>query len=155
LVAGNHPELPAAEDRIHRAYDHRLAGRGGGRAPSAGDQRGAAQREGGRRLPADHRIGAGERRGLQQPARGRPVGPALDLRPERVVPPDPRLQDPPVGGLPVRPGTIPRVTDDLRPDIEAWALANGFEVSSADVTGATPLLRTGALDTTDDAYMGE
>lgn len=47
------------------------------------------------------------------------------------------------------------MTDDLRPDIEAWALANGFEASSSDITGATPLLRTGALDTTDDAYMGE
>jgi hypothetical protein len=47
------------------------------------------------------------------------------------------------------------VNEELRPDIEAWALANGFQPSSADVTGATPLLRTGALDTTDDAYMGE
>jgi len=47
------------------------------------------------------------------------------------------------------------VTDELRPDIETWALANGFEASTADITGATPLLRTGALDTTDDAYMGE
>jgi hypothetical protein len=47
------------------------------------------------------------------------------------------------------------VNEELKPDIEAWASANGFELSSVDVTGATPLLRTGALDTTDDAYTGQ
>ena len=30
------------------------------------------------------------------------------------------------------------MNEELKPDIEAWATANGFELSSADVTGATP-----------------
>lgn len=47
------------------------------------------------------------------------------------------------------------MNEELQPDIQAWALANGFEVSSVDITGATPLLRAGFLDTTDDAYVGE
>ena len=47
------------------------------------------------------------------------------------------------------------MNEELQPDIQAWALANGFEASTSDITGATPLLRTGALDTTDNAYMGQ
>jgi hypothetical protein len=47
------------------------------------------------------------------------------------------------------------VTEELLPDIDAWASAHGFAASDAQLSGATPLLRLGELGTTDDAYEGE
>jgi hypothetical protein len=47
------------------------------------------------------------------------------------------------------------VTDELQPDVDAWARAHGFAPSDEQISGATPLLRLGELDTTDDAYRGE
>jgi hypothetical protein len=42
----------------------------------------------------------------------------------------------------------------VRPDVDAWARDHGFRASREEVAGATPLLRLGELDTTDDAYRG-
>jgi hypothetical protein len=47
------------------------------------------------------------------------------------------------------------VTEELLPDVDAWAGAHGFARSDEQISGATPLLRLGELDTTDDAYRGE
>lgn len=47
------------------------------------------------------------------------------------------------------------MTDELLPDIDAWASAHGFAACNTQISGATPLLRLGELDTTDDAYEGE
>lgn len=45
--------------------------------------------------------------------------------------------------------------EDLRPDVDGWARAHGFEPSGDQVGGTTPLLRLGMVDTTDDTYRGE
>ncbi len=44
--------------------------------------------------------------------------------------------------------------DDLRPDIDGWARAHGFDPSDDQIGGTTPLLRLGMLDTTDATYRG-
>ncbi len=44
--------------------------------------------------------------------------------------------------------------DDLRPDVEPWALAHGFAASDRVLRGETPLLRLGLYDTTASAYTG-
>jgi hypothetical protein len=46
------------------------------------------------------------------------------------------------------------VTEESLTDIEAWARAHDFTPSDDQISGATPLLRLGELDTTDDAYKG-
>jgi hypothetical protein len=46
------------------------------------------------------------------------------------------------------------VTEESLTDVEAWAGAHDFKPSDEQISGATPLLRLGELDTTDDAYKG-
>jgi len=43
---------------------------------------------------------------------------------------------------------------DFSTDIESWAAANGFAASEDEIGGATPLLRSGVLGTTDVVYRG-
>jgi hypothetical protein len=47
------------------------------------------------------------------------------------------------------------VNADGRPDVGRWARAHAFAPSDDQLSGTTPLLRLGELDTTDDAYRGE
>jgi hypothetical protein len=47
------------------------------------------------------------------------------------------------------------MSDEPRPDIDAWAEAHGFAPSSDQVGGTTQLLDLGMIDTTDAAYRGE
>ncbi len=46
------------------------------------------------------------------------------------------------------------MSEDPRPDIDAWAEAHGFTPSDDQIGGATQLLDLGMLDTTDAAYRG-
>ena len=44
--------------------------------------------------------------------------------------------------------------DEPRTEMETWAEAHGFAATDEEITGATPLLRSGLLDTTDQVYRG-
>jgi hypothetical protein len=44
--------------------------------------------------------------------------------------------------------------DEIAPDVDGWARAHGFTPSGQQVGGATPFLRLGMMDVTDDAYQG-
>lgn len=44
--------------------------------------------------------------------------------------------------------------DDLRPDVDPWAVAHGFSPADRVLQGETPLLRLGLMDTTASAYEG-
>jgi hypothetical protein len=46
------------------------------------------------------------------------------------------------------------MSDQPNPAIEGWAHGHGFEPTGERIEGATPLLRLGDLDTTDDSYRG-
>lgn len=46
------------------------------------------------------------------------------------------------------------MSEDPRPDIDAWAETHGFTPSDDQIGGATQLLDLGMLDTTDAAYRG-
>lgn len=46
------------------------------------------------------------------------------------------------------------MSDETESDIGGWAHAHGFEPTGERIEGATPLLRLGDLDTTDDSYRG-
>jgi hypothetical protein len=43
---------------------------------------------------------------------------------------------------------------EIPPDIDGWAHDHGFRRTDEEIGGATPLLRLGFLDTTDDSYRG-
>jgi hypothetical protein len=43
---------------------------------------------------------------------------------------------------------------EIEPDIDGWARSHGFQPSKEEIAGATPLLRLGFLDVTDDVYRG-
>lgn len=44
--------------------------------------------------------------------------------------------------------------DEPRTELEKWAGDHGFAASDEEIGGATPLLRSGLLDTTDQIYRG-
>lgn len=44
--------------------------------------------------------------------------------------------------------------EEPRTELEAWASAHGFTPSDEEIGGATPLLRSGLIDTTDRVYRG-
>ena len=43
---------------------------------------------------------------------------------------------------------------EIAPDVDGWARAHGFQPCDEEIGGATPLLRLGFLDVTDDVYRG-
>jgi len=47
------------------------------------------------------------------------------------------------------------VTEELLPEVDAWARAHGFAPFADQIGDPTPLLRLGEFGTTDDAYRGE
>jgi hypothetical protein len=44
--------------------------------------------------------------------------------------------------------------DEIAPDVDGWARAHGFSPSDQQIGGATPFLRLGMMDVTDDSYEG-
>jgi hypothetical protein len=44
--------------------------------------------------------------------------------------------------------------DEIAPAVDGWARAHGFSPSDQQIGGATPFLRLGMLDVTDDSYQG-
>ena len=44
--------------------------------------------------------------------------------------------------------------DEPRTALDTWANAHGYTPSDEQIGGATPLLRSGLIDTTDQVYRG-